>query len=150
MKEMQQKDSLIVFYPTNKHTRPRPRTINNVKEDYQNEAHLFQEFFFSIKTSKQMIYKFDVTMMLTNIKMKQRMKTYLNANRLYMNSTDIDASTMVVAGWFENAKPELFNYEYLNKQISDIFEHKIIHDFDSTQLEQLNNLKDPITTDGTQ
>ena len=101
MKEMQRKDPSIVFYPTNKTTNPQPRTINNVEEDFpnENEAHLFQEFFYSIKTPKQMIYKFDVTMVLADIEMKQRMKSYLNMNRLYMNSIAIDAGT-TVAGWF--------------------------------------------------
>ena len=79
MKEMQRKDPSIVFYPTNKITRPQPRTINNVDEDFpkEHEAHLFQEFFYSIKTPKQMIYKFDVTMQLTDIEMKNWMKSYL-------------------------------------------------------------------------
>ena len=86
-------------------------------------------------------------MVLTDIEMKQRMKSYLNANRLYMNSIAIDAGTTVAAGWFENSKPDLFNYEYLNKILLDIIEDKIANDFDPTQLEQLDNMIEPIKTE---
>lgn len=83
MSEMQRKDSSIIFHLTNKFTRPRPCTINNVNEDFPNEAHLLQGFFYYIKSPKQMIYMFDVTMALTDIEIKQRIKSYLNAKKVY-------------------------------------------------------------------
>ena len=64
-----------------------------------------------------------------------------------MNSIAIDADTTVIAGWFENAKPDLFNWGYLNESLTDIIKNKIANEFDPTQLEQLDNLSEPLKTE---
>ena len=63
-----------------------------------------------------------------------------------MNSMAIDADTMCIARRFENMKPELFKFKWLNKKLMEKINHITVHKFDSTQEEQLKNLSKPLKT----
>ena len=78
--EMQQKDQSIIFYPTNKRSRPQPCNIHFVEEDFLDKMYKFQEFFYTINNNNQTKYVFIVLTILTNVELKRQMKCFLDAN----------------------------------------------------------------------
>ena len=133
-----------MFHPSNKYLFPKPCTINNVSKEFPQHEHKFQEFFHIIQNSKQTKYVFVVTMLLSDVELKQRMKYYLASSKLYMNSTAIDANTLYTAGWIENLKPELANFKSIKEDLLDHFNQIKTTELDETQKKQLNEMTEPI------
>ena len=75
------------------------------------------------------------------------MKYYLESNKLYINSTAIDADTQYTAGWFKNPRPELVNFRSLHEELMKHYNNIMMNELDKMQKEQLNNLTNPIKFD---
>ena len=75
------------------------------------------------------------------------MKYYLESHKLYMNNTAIDADTLYTAGWIENLKPELTNFQDIKENLRIHYNRITTTEMDETQKRQLEEMTEPIQFD---
>ena len=64
-----------------------------------------------------------------------------------MNSTAIDADTPYTAGWIENLKPELTNFQDIKEKLRIHYNRITTTEMDETQKRQLEEMTEPIQFD---